>query len=210
VASGSGDLTMQRSLNEICGALKKASLGAGFSPGHAEDMAAAGGALIANGMDGVEAVLLTLGSDQHTSDPEVFRAGISGASMVELLICSKHQEPEMTLERVDSPLLIAGFASAYCKHEATSFVVEYDERSKVIVNADGIKLTGNLPRPLQSLILRKIPASDQPVISAQSVAGYSINEKLWPQIQALVQKTYVPASEQSRIKGAGAEINDND
>ena len=41
-------------------------------------------------------------------------------------------------------------------------------------------------------------------------SGYAVCEEIWRALQEFERKTYVPASAQSRIAGAGAGLLDND
>ena len=213
---------MLRSLNEVYSELRKAALGAGFPTGHAEDIAHSGAALIALGEDGAGAVLQALNSG-YVNSPEVpvFDSVIDhldvahcGTTLLEwLTVPSSPKSAEIT--QLDNPLLLFGMLLHCSRCHDREFMLTLSDGTSFHASAEWQR--GELDRLLENastVQLSVMPpgTGSQSVVARQSKEqgqGVEINEALWPQIKAMSAKTYVPATEQSRM-GAGASINDSE
>jgi hypothetical protein len=140
-------------------------------------------------------------------------AARAGSSALDLLL-AKPPGFEVTLDAVDEPLLIAALAVVAARRYASGFAVtaqratltiERDRRTDfaALENARSIpivlrRLDATAARPSRAMT----PASryDPEQVSDDGVAG----------LERLARMTYVPASDASRLKGAGAGLTDND
>jgi hypothetical protein len=181
---------MRRSLNEIEVGLKKAAIGAKWPIGMAEDIGRAAAIISGSGGDGVAATLAGLQQDQAadlTIDGKVARC--SGATLIasavggfDLLGAGIVDLVEFDLE-TDFTLLAA-----------IAVVAQTDQGTGFEVQREAEKITARL--------------GSQNVFQLSD--GAEVSDELWDQVTQLVAKTFVPASKNSRLSGAGAGMTDND
>jgi hypothetical protein len=211
------------SLNEVENLVRKAARGAGLDPGRADDLAAASAVLASHGLP-VCAIIyraltgdpgqpLMIAADGAQAICPATSAARAGSSALDLLL-AKPPGFEVTLDAVDEPLLIAALAVVAARRYASGFAVtaqratltiERDRRTDFapLENARSIpivlrRLDATAARPSRAMT----PASryDPEQVSDDAVAG----------LERLARMTYVPASDASRFKGAGAGLTDND
>jgi hypothetical protein len=211
------------SLNEVENLVRKAARGAGLDPGRADDLAAASAVLASHGLP-VCAIIyraltgdpgqpLMIAADGAQAICPATSAARAGSSALDLLL-AKPPGFEVTLDAVDEPLLIAALAVVAARPYASGFAVtaqratltiERDRRTDfaALENARSIpivlrRLDATAARPSRAMT----PASryDPEQVSDDGVAG----------LERLARMTYVPASDASRLKGAGAGLTDND
>ena len=177
---------MKRSLNEISGMVHKAARGAGLPLGHAEDLAKVAGYLAAT-----DPVAMTCLVDVLAGpfDPPYFeldselRIGAANAAMVAPLVVDALRSgiAAIVISEVKLPAII--FASCALNGLAVAHRFEGDQ----------LALTACAPE------------SAVPPAKATTVS-----QEIWSKLDAYACRTYVPASEASRVGGAGAGLNDND
>lgn len=181
---------MRRSLNEIEVGLKKAAIGAGWQIGLAEDIGRATAILAGSGRDGVAAVLAELQKDQTailTIEGKVAKCCgtpliASSVAGFDMLGAGVVDAVEFEMD-ADIDLLMA-----------IAQVAQADQGAGFEVHREVDKITVRLGA--QAIF----PLSD----------GAEVAEDLWDQVTQLVAKTFVPASKNSRLSGAGAGMTDND
>jgi hypothetical protein len=209
---------LRRSLNEIAGELKKAARGAGYPVGIAEDVASAGAALVACGQDGVGAVLAALEiGDGAGNAPTLttaggfgtIRAASHGPSVMDVLVAMP-QPAVLEVGLVDQPVFMAGLAVNAAVNNGLSITIEFSGSCRVLAKQGNFQITGDMISQPCGLVLRSQIAEPQTSPAEPQENGYQVNENAWQAIKLLSAKTCVPASEASRIHGAGAQINDND
>jgi len=199
---------MKRSLNEVTNEFRKAACGAGYPFGVAEDIARAGAALISAGYDGAAAVAEIL------PDKRGERLSQTALNATALFDCAAGGEGGVKMQSVDAPLILAGCALASARQYGCAFRLETrngvfdvepaglpDDYSRYTFDGSvSVTLAG------QHGDILHITANSEPLAGQ----GVDINESVWPLIKQWSMATCVAASEQSRISGAGAGLNDND
>jgi hypothetical protein len=214
---------VRHSLNEIELTLRKAAVGAGYPYGLAEDIGQAGAWLCAHGLGGVPACLAALEADPGQSQPVVLqdrtpsfpdaRIGQAGPSAIDLLL-SDADNGEVRLTNIDTPLLLIGLAGVAASAGKTGFALRFSNGCTVDIGEGGLAVSGTPPEPGADADLARteIAQTDTAVPDHfEAVAGgFNVGDDLWAEVLSLAARTYVPASEASRARGAGAGDIDND
>lgn len=216
---------MNFSLNEIEAMAKKATRGAGMSWGTCEEAGKAVRWLESHALPGVETLVGLL--KHFDALPEVQRAPISfettwratsgelgpilsGAALndsAELL----RTDAGVTLENVSFPLLIIPFAAWAAIHLNKPVCVTWNG---LRATSDGYQLA--LCDPDQDIGVTS--ANDVVVTRASDLSSDAktpaergfIDVKAWAALGTFAHRTYAPATEESRMLGAGAGVSDND
>ena len=116
----------------------------------------------------------------------------------------------LRMENVDSPMLVLPFAAWAALHIKSPVSVSWEDTH---ATTDGYRLqidvTGS--DPLRStpkvLTCQQAEAADQ--MQPPALRG-DINRDTWQVLGTFAHRTYAPASEESRLLGAGAGVTDND
>lgn len=216
---------MTFSLNEIEAMGKRAARGAGLPWGLAEEAGKAARWLTARGLPGPEvlAEILTRndGKDYNELAPVSAegawhaRAGrlcplISGAAL-----CDRAAEiaagREIALGPTAQPLLLAPYAAGAAKLTGTA--VELSWAGVVMIfTAEGLSIEGEraalTARSAESVRCRltETAVAEPPA----GMPGRNVDAETWSRLNAFSQRTFAPASEASRLAGAGAGLTDND
>ena len=109
------------------------------------------------------------------------------------------------------PLLLVPYAAAAAK--LTGGAVELDWPGVVlVVTSDGITIGGDrealmAPRA-EHVRCRRSDRTDVP--SSGSVVGCDVDDEAWRHLSALAHRTFAPATDESRLAGAGAGLTDTD
>ena len=208
---------MNCSANEVLTTLTKAGIGAGLAHGPARDIAAAGRWLCLNGFDGVDAVLMALRSDAPFKAPEATPAGYLfadavggrvGLAAMDLLIAGPTSRP-VTLTGVDAPMLILGLAGFAAETYGMAIEVGF-KAGPATVSPSGLDMAGPTPEPGDTLRLTRVPDGDARPVGNRARLEIDVPDRIWAVALDLARRTYVPTSEQSRLRGAGAGIRDVD
>lgn len=205
---------MRRSYNEISMTVKKAALGAGLEYGLAEDVGRAAHWLCARGHDGVAiahaAIISAAGETACRYRSGVFagaHAATAGPSALDLARTGFPVE----LENLDVPLLLAGLAGAEAGMAAIRFHLTLGDNDAIVISAGGPDRALDTLQPGADVCVSAEPLAQTGQSAAgQDSAGADVDETTWNRIEALAAKTYVPASDASRTRGAGAGLTDND
>lgn len=223
---------MHRSLNEVTTELRKACLGAGFPVGHSEDLSKAIALLICNGGDGASALIqgLSAGYDNARFGTPHFQTGNintpfcaakDGCALFEFLYTNPDR-PEIKLTDVDAPKLLIGIGLLFAKTYGCEIEICFNEELAIEIAPGKYDCQGRMGEFIAPSASAKVSLTNRlqetgassdtkpNADPAPTVSGVCVNEKIWLDIKALSAKTYVPASEASRIKGAGANINDSE
>lgn len=216
---------MNLSLNEIEGLSKKAARGAGLSWGLAEEAGKAARWLSEHGLNGLAllgeqlrlddgiayqelAPLVDKGHWQAASRPMCpLIAGATLSDHVQLL----SELGELVLTSVSHPLLLAPFASRMAQCLGRPVHLSWAGCS-LFFDAQG----GGFVRDEGGLFLGSVAAVSCAVAIAvpdhaeQCGSIPAVDESVLAYFNALAYRTYVPASEASRLQGAGAGLSDND
>jgi hypothetical protein len=209
------------SLNEIGSTLRKAAVGSGYPVGLAADIAAAGVWLCARDLDGVDAVLSSIGSgfesDTDWEPDGMFlqvgdaSIGRSGTSFLELLVAKEIDR--VVVERADSPLLLVGLAGVVAGASETRVELSVGSGLTVVVSPRTVHSTEGVvgiesgPINIVEIDERGNGEATEPL---PTIHGVEVSEQQLAVAMELAARTYVPATEVSRMSGAGAGLSDND
>ncbi|MEH6632998.1 MAG: DUF3726 domain-containing protein [Halopseudomonas aestusnigri] len=220
------------SLNEIEASARKAARGAGMTWGLAEEAGKATRWLAARELPNVTTLLNLLtrndGKDYNSLRPQDLSNiwSASGGSLCPIIAGSALNDlahkivsgQEIKLTAVSCPALILPILGRASKALGYGFVVKWDGLKVNIspkklyleqgtISDLGIKFTSNLfvtglslDSSLSGLEIKRV------------VKGVPLGDREWSDLQEFAGRTYVPASEESRLlgAGAGAGLTDND
>jgi hypothetical protein len=231
---------MNVSLNEIEVTSRRAAVGAGYPQGIAEDAGAALRWLCAAGLPGVEALLAALATPgEPPRTPErndtiwTWRPATSGGrlsalllgpSVAELVEAAPTASPgRIVAEGLVAPLLLLPHAARLAGDG--SILVEWhgsDGAARLLIHGSELALApGSVLLPVSpteitmSLYPTAAPAGLAPTPAAASrraaiQQGVTIADAAWQALVVLAMLSFVPASAQSRLHGAGAGLVDDD
>ena len=214
---------MRLSLYEIQTILRKAVIGAGFPVGLAEECGRAGAWLAASGQDGVGSVLMAIRGGKRAPVTPVAEGNrlifpetsvaLTGPSVIDLLVGVDVDDIQLRL--VDAPLLMIGMAGVAAADYGREFILVSDGNIFAEVSPSGLTLNGDTPPPggqmgIKCQVATAVAGEALPVRSREGTDGAIVDAKLWHEALALAFNTYVPASDVSRVAGAGAGLTDND
>lgn len=218
MVAGSGNKVVRRSFNEIGTQFRKASIGAGFPVGLAEEIERAGICLIRNGFDGAGAVLEAISPGYRPCPPADwekdtlkftdFSAAACGPSLFDMAVAAG-KTFTAKLNRVDCPLMLVGFALSAAHNYGLDIRIQNEQKEIVRISLPRISCALERLLKVSSCIvksrqdLRLLPGED-------TVTEAEIAEDLWQALDKFSHKTYVPATAASRLRGAGAVQIDND
>ena len=204
------------SLNEVEALAAKAARGAGLSWGLCEDTGKAARWLAARGIDWGPSLIALFSVHarlRRPLDPVADRALsplLAGTYIADLGLTSA------TLADVAYPLWLLPFAGRIAAEGGTAVRVRWDDLS-IVVWPKGGEVAGSLSgfaiaRTDELLIAPVTAGRNMPGCAAAfpQRARSAIAPADWQALEALGARTYVPASAQSRAKGAGAGLADND
>ena len=216
---------MTFSLNEIEAIGKRAARGAGLPWGLAEEAGKAARWLTARGLPGPEelAEILTRndGKDYHDLAP-VSANGVWQAPSGRLCplvsgpaLCDRAAEIADGLEiefgPTAQPLLLAPYAAGAAKLTGATIelswpgVVMLFTLNGVATEGDNAALTA---RSAESVRCRR--SENAMAASPAGAPGRVVDAETWSRLNAFAQRTFAPATEASRLAGAGAGLTDND
>jgi len=214
------------SSNEVQSLIRKAIIGSGFDTGIAEDVSRAGVWLCQHGYEGADIILDAIGKTQNSlaisKNNESYSFGdicvmSKGTSIIDTLIAqlATTKECEANLINIDSPLLLLAFAAITSEEHDIAFEVKFSDNDRTISIPKDAHLMGNkieFKNGCDGVIKCTTLDKKSEMFKAKLVteSSISISTKTWHSLQALAAKTYVPASEASRLAGAGAGLTDND
>jgi len=179
---------------EIADLARKAGRGAGLAWGAAEELAWAARWLTERALPGPEAAswLLT-GADGRSA----LEAGLALADAAVL-------PRRLALGVVAAPLLLVPFLS---RRAEGGHVVVNAGRWQFHVGADGTDLDGSLGQSADVVLW---PKTGSFTTRAAAARVGSIDPAALDSLERLAARTYAPATEASRMQGAGAGVTDND
>lgn len=216
---------MHASLNEIESLCKKAARGAGMSWGLAEEAGKAAKWLSAHGLDGPQVIAGQLRRDDGVVYSElapVIGAGawhgasaalcplITGAALSDhAYLLGSHGQ--ILLNDVASPQLLIPFVSAMARRLKAPVELSWPGCSLGFDSLGGVFLNdaGGLgqQRAVSVCCKQGTDALDPASVLAGSVRPVAESDLAY--LQSLAARTYVPATEASRLLGAGAGLSDN-
>lgn len=211
---------MTYALNELDSLLRKATVGSGFPVGHASAIAAAGVWLARRGFPACEIVEAAIAggmsasrmaNDNGVTRFQSARAAIDGVAAIDLLLASGGETGTVLCD-LDEPRLLLGLAGAAGEANGVGFALGVGEDQvviggEVVIAPATFRLGGG---STLELTLRPDVARHESVPTATRYDPAITGDGGWEAIERLAHRTFVPASDQSRLSGAGAGLTDND
>ena len=216
---------MSFSLNEVESMAKRAARGAGFDWGLAEEAGKAVRWLTERDLPGAEALAQLLIDNDHKDYDEL--APISGdgpwharcgrlcpiacgaalSDRAQAIAAGRAVELGSTRQ----PLLLAPGAAAAARLSGSTIELSWDGVTMVLT-ADGAAIEGS-QEALKSELARRVfcrTTQRVAIICAARKRGRAVNAESWSRLDDFAHRTFAPASEASRISGAGAGLEDNE
>ena len=207
---------MNLSLNELEAMAKKAARGAGYTWGMAEEAGAAVRWLSRYGLDGCAALVELF--DKVDGEDDSFRpntvkpvwiaesgtvcslaAGVALADHADRL-----KELRTRIAGAVSPILLLPFCADAARLAGKTVQISSDggvmATDGISVSGSGLGGCGDVDILFGADLGPHRPTANRAAPSAEN----------WAKLSAYAERTYAPATEASRLKGAGAGINDND
>lgn len=216
------------SLNEVEVYGRRAARGAGMSWGLAEESGKASRWLAERGLPGVELLvrLLTANDGRAYANMAPVIAGdcwraadgelcpvCCGAALSDRIDVLERGE-EICLSGVAYPLLLAPFLGRSWRSKDASCELCWSN-VRVSIFADGVAIESEEDSALMSERAEEVTLSvgrhrEAHPTHHPRVGGVRTQRSVWDALDALAKRTYVPASDESRVRGAGAGRIDND
>ncbi|MEK0165689.1 DUF3726 domain-containing protein [Phaeobacter sp. A36a-5a] len=216
---------MSHSLNEIEAMSKRAARGAGLSWGLAEEAAKGTRWLSSFGFPGTEmlADLLTMNDRIPSIDvspvslrAEVWHAParrmsplIAGAALSDCAV-RLLERGKITMENVNFPLLAVPFMGGAALRLGRPVAAEW-QGARLATDGKRLCVQGS-SETLHSLLAERMVFSAPAEMTGQQepVMRASVSNASWDQLGKFAHRTFAPATEESRLRGAGAGLSDND
>lgn len=131
---------------------------------------------------------------------------LAGAAVSDLADTLK--DGDLRLESVAHPILLAPFAGLSAQHLKTSVVLEWND---AFAETDGkaLALRGEIRAPVATVTACVRTGFDQAHRQPECSRADPDDDTL-AALNRLAHRTYAPATEESRLSGAGAGLSDND
>lgn len=214
---------MSYSMNEVESTAKKAARGAGYSWGLAEDVAKGTRWLCAHRFQGCEALEALLSRNDGVTLSEK-RPQVSGttwrSSSNELCpilsgtaysdFAAELKDMTISLESVYQPILFLPFASSAARQIGSPVTVTWHD-FVLVTDGNRASIERHAARPhtkIADLLTVQVTGKIGNEIPRTSRAEPSA--EAWQSLNQFAHRTYAPATEQSRLSGAGAGTTDND
>lgn len=189
------------SLNEVEVMATKAANGAGRPWGLAQEAGMAAARLEAVGLAGARCLLRLI----EATDGETNLAGrcpvLEGAHLSDL----GGADLPVTFDAMHQPLLLAPFLMQTGGDATLAW-----PDCAVEVSSRGITISGSNSCPASPVQVRIEPAAAASPSMRPGTGAVDIADEIWEALGRFAHRTYVPATEASRLKGAGAGLTDND
>jgi hypothetical protein len=216
---------MMRSLNEIEAMAKRAVRGAGLAWGLAEEAGKALRWLTEHDQPGAQMLAQLLVDIDGKAYSEIAPVSekspwhASGGPLCPIACGAalSDRAQEITAGHVielgptRQPLLLAPCLASAARLGSTAIELTWDGVTMIMM-ADGVYMEGSQAALTSNLALKvRCRATQRNAISSPAhTCARAVATKSWNQLHAFAQRTYAPASEASRISGAGAALKDDD
>ncbi|WP_170787177.1 DUF3726 domain-containing protein [Ruegeria lacuscaerulensis] len=209
---------MSFSLNEVEATAKRATRGAGYGWGLSEEAGKASRWLCAAGLDGAQilADLLDRGlahapgrhrpacQGNEWRGDEILCPLATGAALSDHM--GSLRTGEITLTNVAAPALLLPFAANIARNLKTPVTITVDG---VEVVTDGPSLAMNPALPSDATLV-KVALGGILTAPAACASRAVPDPAAWAVLNRFAHRTYAPATEASRLLGAGSGLSDND
>lgn len=202
------------SLNEIEAMALKAARGAGFAWGEAEEIARAARWLGREGVDVARALrVLLVSSAVLDAEACPIRLGLAWVDTDDPALAA---EPVRQWPHVRHPLWLAAVIATNLHPMRRAIRIDWrigraaverrgDNRVQLCLSGDALADMG------APVVLQPFDESERAASPSHVAAGErTVDAAAWAELDRLGARTYVPASEASRLLGAGAGTSDND
>ncbi len=216
-----------RSENQLSQTIVKAGYAAGIGYSQAEDIGKAAVLLCRRGLNGAEAALHSLNLATGTAPfqptcinetlymtPAAGRAAIEGVAAIDWLVVQP-PSAQLLVQACDSIMMLAGLMLLAGKEFHKGFYIRVTDAGDAILivpdKAVPVKaLEGvRLPFTVHCAPLDEMSHNHEAELPAYA-GRCQVGADDWQALSALAFKNYVPATEASRMNGAGAGLVDND
>ena len=222
----------RRSLNEVEGMGKRAARGAGLSFGMAEEAGKAARWLMARGLPGVTLLADLLAQHDKQGYAELAPADVDGVwrapggrlcpLIAGAALCDRAAELAagrvFELGKISQPLLLAPFAAGVAKLTGGAIALTWDDVTMILMPA-GHAIEGNRDRlaakATEAAVCRHVDEPAVPIgepVAAVNELAVPVDDPTapaWSRLEAFAQRTLAPATDASRLSGAGAGLSDN-
>ncbi len=218
-------MTRLCSANEVLQIARKACIGSGLAVDRAEDLAEAAALLQCSGHDGLAQLLVLLEGREAASAhlPATvqidsvgrstdqlrvrhLRPHIEGVAVIDWLLANP-QTGTVFIEKTDDKMLLLGLLVCAIQRFGGVFILQASHKAETITIRDASQLNDGMPETEVWTLSYK---SGQVASSAVLYHHTDTDLSIWEALEARAKLTYVPATETSRQKGAGAGLVDND
>ena len=212
---------MKVSLNEAAGMATKAAWGAGRPWGLAQEAGNAVSALEAMRLPGAASLFnllaatdrlpcerlrpITTGNGNWASENSLCPL-LTGAYIAD----AGGEEFAAELDAVYAPLLLLPFARLHCAGVQISWDNALILANRTEASVEGNGLSDTVARAVQIAPLASSALDASKITHSSCWGPVDIADEIWEALSAFAHRTYVPATEASRLKGAGAGLTDND
>ena len=213
------------SANEVLQIARKACIGSGLAVDRAEDLAEAAALLQCSGHDGLAQLLVLLEGHEaasahlpatiqidlvsHSTDQlrvSHLRPHIEGVAVIDWLLANP-QTGTVFIEKTDDKMLLFGLLVCAIQRFGGVFILQAAHKAEPVTIRDASQLKDGLPETeVWTLSYQSGPVASSAVLYHHTDTDLSV----WEALEARANLTYVPATETSRQKGAGAGLVDND
>ena len=217
------------SANEVLQLARKACIGAGLAVDRAEDLAEAATLLQCSGYDGLAQLLVLLqgheaalahlatvvqiepvlkGADRPKNQLKVshLRPQIEGVAVIDWLLANP-QTGSVVIKKIDDWVILVGLLVCAVKRFGGVFLLQTPNEAEPVTIVDASVLIDGLPKvAVGTLSYQSSQVASSAVLNHHTDTELSV----WQSLEAWAHLTYVPATEASRQRGAGAGLVDND
>jgi len=213
------------SSNEVLQIARKACIGSGLAVDRAEDLAEAAALLQCSGHDGLAQLLVLLEGHEAASAHLLatvqidlvgrstdqlrishLRPHIEGVAVIDWLLANP-QTGTVFIEKTDDKMLLIGLLVCAIQRFGGVFILQASHKAATVTIRDASQLNNDLPETEDWTLSYQ---SGQVASSAVLYHHTDTDLSVWEALEARANLTYVPATETSRQKGAGAGLVDND
>ena len=213
------------SANEVLQIARKACIGSGLAVDRAEDLAEAAALLQCSGHDGLAQLLVLLEGHEAASAhlPATvqivlvgrstdqlrvshLRPHIEGVAVIDWLLANP-QTGTVFIETTDDKMLLFGLLVCAIQRFGGVFMLQASPKAEPVTIRGASQLKDGLPDTEVWMLSYQ---SGQVASSAVLYHHTDTDLSIWEALEARANLTYVPATETSRQKGAGAGLVDND
>ncbi len=217
---------MSFSLNEIEAMGKRAARGAGLDWGIAEEAGKAARWLTAHGLPGPELLAELLTRNEGKSYAELAPVSVDGVweaksgqlcpLVAGAALSDRAAEVaagrEFEFGSIAFPLLLAPYAACGARSRGAAIELSWSGVMLTISPDDGLAVEGDIAavaaRTADYVHCR--PAGKDTVTPPAGEPGRAVDAETWSRLSAFAHRTLAPATEASRLAGAGAGLTDND